>query len=750
MIRFGEFELEVRSAELRRNGVKVRLQEQPFRLLSMLLERPGEVVYRDEIRKRLWPNGTAVEVSHGINAAVQRLREALGESADSPRYVETLARRGYRFLAPVEFEVAERAGRPPSTVSESRGYEGNAVSHFRVLERLGRGGMGVVHRAEDLKLGRQVALKFLPPDVASDPAALGRFLREARAASVLNHPNICTTYGVEECDGRPVIVMELLEGETLEAMLAKGPLPPAEALAGAIEIASALDAAHRKGIVHRDLKPGNLLSTRSGWKVLDFGLAKMERSAGLSFEGVSQVTQEGTILGTLHYLSPEQVQGRETDARSDIFSFGVVLYEMLAGHHAFDGPNAATVMASILTLEPPPMPPEAPVELDRVVRRCLAKDPDERWQTARDLKAALELLAAARPDAQSAVSPASNKRTFPWRIISIAAAVLSVFLAAGFFWKTAVSERPRAPAIMAARPLEAAPLTSAALETARPRARSALAETRYILEAPGAAPVARLSVSPDGRRIAFVAGDAVYVRSLNPSNSRILYSGHAIGTPFWSQDGSLIAFHSKGTLQTAGLTGGAPSLLCEINTTLAGAWGPGGAILIGIRGDGLFRIPTQGGRPVRQTALDASRHETRHLLPQFLPDRRRFLFVAGSDHSGESILYVGSLDSSIRKPVMPVTSNVQYVPASSGEQRGYLLFQNDGALLARAFDTRTLRVGGPALVLAESVASVPAAGAQVSIADFSAAGNVLAYRAGRAGRQSAITVVDNWMGKLER
>ncbi len=277
----------------------------------MLLKQPGEMVLREELRKVLWPNDTVVEFEHSINAAIQRLRDALGDSAGSPRYVETVPRRGYRFIGAVEPE-REPQPRPvaPVAVPDAGASEltGKILSHYRIAGKLGEGGMGVVYRAEDLKLGRQVALKFLPR-----ASVLRRFEREARAASALNHPHICTVHGLEDFGGQPVIVMELVEGETLAARLAKGPLPLDQSLALATRVARALAEAHRRGIVHRDLKPANIMLTKSGDKVLDFGLAKMERAVTL--DETETVTQKGAIVGTLHYMSPEQVQG-EGDGRA--------------------------------------------------------------------------------------------------------------------------------------------------------------------------------------------------------------------------------------------------------------------------------------------------------------------------------------------------------------------------------------------------------------------------------------------------
>jgi len=443
-IRFGPFELDVRAAELRKHGIRVRLHEQPFRILLMLLNHPGEVVLRDEIRQALWPNNTIVEFDHSINAAIQRLRDALGDSADQPRFVETVARRGYRFVGAVEpeapappVEVPALPAAEPVSGADPSDLSGQTFSHFRLITKLGSGGMGVVYRAEDLKLGRQVALKFLPLPAHEAPSGLlERFQREARAASALNHPNICTIYGVDEFAGQPVIVMELVEGETLEARLAKGSWALEKALPAAMQLAAALDAAHRKGIVHRDLKPANIMLTKSGVKVLDFGLAKMERAIAAGEETATEVTQAGTILGTWQYMSPEQAQGKEADARSDLFSFGCVLLEMLTGKRAFTGDTPADLISAILTKDPLASAPWAtplPPALVSVIRHCLEKSLEDRFQTAHDLAFALEALSEGSAAPATAPAPAAAG---PWKRHwrAAAAAVFALVAVAGAWW----------------------------------------------------------------------------------------------------------------------------------------------------------------------------------------------------------------------------------------------------------------------------------------------------------------------------
>jgi serine/threonine protein kinase len=750
LVRFGAFELDLRAAELRKYGVRIRLQEQPFRILVMLLERPGEVVLRDEIRKRLWPNDTVVEVGHGINAAILRLREALGESAENPRYVETLARRGYRFTGEVEVALKEEIARPASSTPMPPGLdagelEGKTVSHFTVIEKLGGGGMGVVYRAKDLTLGRDVALKFLPRDLAGDAHALERFRREARAASALNHPNVCTIYGVEDCEGQPAIVMEMIEGETLAARLEKGPLPADEALRLAVQVASALDAAHRKSIVHRDLKPGNLLVTQSGVKVLDFGLAKMGRGNALrdasvrNTAGGASLTQFGAVMGTLHYMSPEQVQGRETDARSDIYSLGLVLYEMLTGRRAVGSENQPASLADRF----------APEALERVVRRCLEQDPEERWQSARDLKVALEWASQQRPRVKRPVRSG-------WIVGGVAAAVLlGLVLTAS--QRYAESRKDWAKTQRTAAPIR--PVNAEVVKTEGSSRKSVpvsipsipVAPSRTVLPNAEALTINRFSLSPDGRNLALLSGANLYIRSIETGAVQRV-AASAAGTPFWSPDGKSLAFADGKLLKRVAVDGGEVRTICAVNTNIAGAWGEDGTILIGMIGDGIYRVPAAGGTPERVTELSTERGETRHMLPQFLPGSREFLYVAGALQANKSELFAATLGGKGQAAVMPTASNVTFIPQRPGMRKGWLLFVQDRVLMAQSFDAEKLHLTGEAKVLATGIVGSPTVGSAVRVEEFSAAGDALVYRSPSTGRAppTQLMVLRNWQEGMKK
>jgi len=442
-IRFGVFQLDLKAGELHKGDSKVRLQEQPFQVLLMLVERAGEVVSREDIQSKLWPNDTVVEFDHGINTAIRKLRTALNDSAEKPDYIETVARRGYRLIVPVEWlqsssdGSASDAPNAETPVSVGTGIKpglrsteltpGKILSHYRVLNVVGGGGMGIVYRAEDLKLGRAVALKFLPEELGSDPLALARFEREARTASSLNHANICTIYEVEEHEGTPFIVMEYLEGMTLREMIghaniasplskpSKQALDMQEVLDIAIQISEGLDAAHQKAIIHRDIKPANIFITRQRQvKILDFGLAKLitEAKEGTAEHQVGKeddagaepdvaenpdtnLTREGASIGTTGYMSPEQVQGLKLDARTDLFCFGLVMYELVTGKRAFGGGTKESFREAVLYQTPTPMHelnPAVSSRMEAIVSRCLEKERNVRYQHASDLRTDLKQI----------------------------------------------------------------------------------------------------------------------------------------------------------------------------------------------------------------------------------------------------------------------------------------------------------------------------------------------------------------------
>jgi hypothetical protein len=511
---------------------------------------------------------------------------------------------------------------------------GKQLGPYEITAMLGAGGMGEVYRALDTRLERTVAIKILS-HLFSDPARRQRFEREAKAISCLNHPNICVLHDIGHQDGIDYLVMECVEGETLAKRLEKGPLPVDQVLKFGAQIADALDKAHRAGIVHRDLKPGNIMLTSTGAKLLDFGLAKpaalVDFDAMTATKAESPITEQGTIVGTFQYMSPEQVEGRELDGRSDIFSLGAVLYEMVTGQKAFEGKSRLSVASAILEKEPAPVTthkPLAPVALDHAIRECLAKDPNERWQTARDLSHELKWIGEV---GSQAGAPAVTGRG--WRAARIAWATAAVLLGAlggalgvAYFRKVAPPETVR----------------SAILPPAGSQFVDVLAQS---FGAP--------AISPDGKQLVSAVRDtqgrfSLWLRGLNDvGEGRMLLGTEDGGLPFWSPDGRSIGFFAGGKLKRIDSDGNSLQTLSDALAGRGGAWSPDGIILFTpSEFSPLFEIPANGGTPRQITKLNTKGGETSHRWPLFLADGRHFLFLVKSDVNPEIAgIYVGSLDS---------------------------------------------------------------------------------------------------------
>jgi len=558
--------------------------------------------------------------------------------------------------------------------------------------------MGEVYRARDARLNRTVAVKVLSQQVSDSPDLKARFTLEAQTLASMSHPHICPVFDVGQQDGVNYLVMEYLEGQTLAERLEKGALALAEGLSVAIAIADALAMAHRQRIVHRDLKPGNVMLTKSGAKLLDFGLAKLRPGAdGAELPTTAAMTSAGTILGTPQYMAPEQVEGKEADSRTDIFAFGAVMYEMFTGKKAFEGTSAASLMAAILDRDPPSMSrlqPVTPPMLERIVKKCLAKNPDDRWQSAGDLRDELRWIGEHVEPGAPAVPVLSKAKTRERIALGWAAAATLLLMALG----AAVMFTRRGP-----------PPTNIQFEVVTP---STLVPTS-------------VTVSPNGQWIAFAAStstgsSALYLRHLGSTTPQLLAGSEGGINPFWSPDSRYLAFAAGDRLSKIAISGGPATVICAAPGMAGGTWNSEGTIMFSSLGL-LQRVSSAGGEPALVRAHDESLKETSHQAPYFLPDGRHYLYLGWSSEVSNRAIYVGSLDSAGTTRLFAGASKAVYADP------GYLLYHRDGTLFAQRFDTSSLALRGDPAPVVTGVSYTVLSG--IAAFDLSQTGT-LVYRGG--------------------
>jgi serine/threonine protein kinase/Tol biopolymer transport system component len=654
-VQFADFALDLRTGDLWRDGEKVVLPYQSFQILAALLEQPGDLVTREDLVKSLWASDVFVDFEGSLNKAIKRLREVLHDSADQPRFIETLPRRGYRFIA----KVSGAQG----VAAESAGLIGQKVSHYRVLEVIGGGGMGMVYKAENLKLGRRVALKFLPGELLADSLTLQRFEREARTASSLNHPNICTIHAVEEHEGQPFIVMELLEGQTLRELISKAaasasgerePLSMERLLDIAIEITSGLDAAHQKGIIHRDIKPANIFVTTHGQvKILDFGLAKPGAAFGIASEELSEdntheppmqategafidhsLTRTGMAMGTAGYMSPEQVRGEQLDARTDVFSFGLILYEMTTGLRAFRGDTAAILKEAILNHTPAPvreLSPTVSPRLEQVINKAMEKDREQRYQHVSEIRADLDQLIPRNTPRSTGVR---------WGLAVGGATALLLLAGVGLWW---VKRQPSIPRVAPA--LKQRQLTANTNDN----------------------PVRDEVISQDGTLLSYSDNNGLHVKSIATGDNKTLETPEALkgmhlewATGPWLHDGTRF-------LATAMAAGRRPS-----------TW--------------VFSLVGGAARKLRDDA------DTQEISP----DGSLLAFTTNPGKIGDRELWVMDSNGEHARKLWEGDENTSYPDvhwSPDGQRMAYFRFHQTPAKWEEFLENRDLRGGPPTVIL---------------------------------------------------
>jgi len=601
---------------------------------------------------------------------------------------------------------------------------GTKLGPYDITAPLGAGGMGEVYRGRDTRLDRTVAIKILPAHLSSNPEARQRFDREARAISSLNHPNICTLYDVGHQDGIDFLVMEFLEGETLAERLAKGPLPTEQVLKYGIEVCEGLERAHKSGVIHRDLKPGNIMLTKSGAKLMDFGLAKATSTGAAPVSGLSAtiadpsdqrpLTAQGTLVGTFQYMSPEQVEGKEADPRSDIFALGAVLYEMATGKRAFTGKNQASVIASILASDPPPLSsvqPMTPPALEQIVRTSMAKDPDDRFQTVHDLNLQLKWIVQASSSQLAAPAQIRARRALEKRTLLIAAVAGWLLAVTGvvFFLTT------RSQLDDARRPVIASWMAPGGSEFAG---------------VVSGAPV----LSPDGSKVAFLVGGlsdlSLWVRDISAGTTHRIEGAERPTYPFWSPDGKYLGFFSAGKMKKVAIAGGPVQVICDAPEGRGASWNASGIIIFTPNiFEPLYKVSDSGGTPEKITQV-APGWTNRN--PYFLPDGDHFLFterqVVGVERPAGS-LFGASLSGEKPRQILEHSSNVQY-------SEGYLLYLRETVLVAQRFDPKSLTFSGNPIPVAEKLDYWNAR----DLAAFTAARNTLIYRQGSLQKTQPVWV----------